>query len=75
MPTAAFSQNVFFLAVGYLLGLAIAMAFLYPTSRLIKSIVVLMPQVIPTRLKAKKALLRHTLYNFSHICKLRSAAR
>lgn len=39
MPTAAYSQNPFFLQVGYLLGLSIVMAFLYPTSRLIKSIV------------------------------------
>jgi hypothetical protein len=39
MPTAAYSQNPFFLEVGYLLGLSIVMAFLYPTSRLIKSIV------------------------------------
>jgi hypothetical protein len=51
MPTAAFSQNVFFLAVGYLLGLAIAMAFLYPTSRLIKSIV-----------EEKETRMRETLY-------------
>lgn len=39
MPTAAFSQNEFFLAVGYLLAMALAMAFLFPVSRLIKSIV------------------------------------
>jgi ATP-binding cassette subfamily A (ABC1) protein 3 len=39
MPTAAYSQNPFFLEVGFLLGLSIVMAFLYPTSRLIKSIV------------------------------------
>jgi hypothetical protein len=39
MPTAAYSQNTFYLAVGYLLGLTIAMAFLYPTSRLIACIV------------------------------------
>ena len=39
MPTAAYSQNPFFLEVGYLLGLSIVMAFLYPTSRLIKTIV------------------------------------
>jgi len=39
MPTAAYSQNSFFLAVGYLLGLTIVMAYLYPTSRLIKSLV------------------------------------
>ena len=38
-PTAAYSQNSFFLAVGYLLGLTIVMAFLYPTSRLVKLIV------------------------------------
>lgn len=39
MPTAAYSQNSFYLAVGYLLGLTIVMAYLYPTSRLIKSLV------------------------------------
>jgi len=39
MPTAAYEQNVFFQAVGYLLGLTIAMAFMYPTSRTIKTIV------------------------------------
>jgi len=39
MPTAAFSQNVFYAAVGFLLGTSIAMAFLYPVSRLVKSIV------------------------------------
>ena len=39
MPTAAYSQNPFFLQVGYLLGLTLVMAFLYPTSRLIKLIV------------------------------------
>jgi len=39
MPTASYSHNTFYLAVGYLLGLTIVMAFLYPTSRLIKSIV------------------------------------
>jgi len=39
MPTAAYDQNVFFLHVGYLLGLVLTMAFLYPTSRLIQSLV------------------------------------
>ena len=39
MPTAAYSQNSFYSAVGYLLGLTIALAFLYPTSRLIKQMV------------------------------------
>lgn len=39
MPTPVYTQNPFFLQVGYLLGLTIVMAFLYPTSRLIKSIV------------------------------------
>lgn len=39
MPTAAFSQNVFFLAVGYLLGLILVMAYLYPSSRLIQGLV------------------------------------
>ena len=36
MPTAAYSQNPFFTAVGFLLGLVIAMSFLYPVSRLVK---------------------------------------
>lgn len=39
MPTAAYSQNPFFLAVGSLLGLTIVMAYLYPTSRLVKTMV------------------------------------
>jgi ATP-binding cassette subfamily A (ABC1) protein 3 len=39
MPTPDYSQNPFFLQVGYLLGLTMVMAFLYPTSRLIKTIV------------------------------------
>ena len=39
MPTAPYSQNAFFKAVGFLLGLTIAMAYLYPTSRTIKSMV------------------------------------
>ena len=39
MPTAAYSQNPFFLEIGYLLGLTMVMAFLYPTSRLVKTIV------------------------------------
>lgn len=39
MPTAAYNQNSFFQAVGFLLGLTIAMAFMYPTSRTIKSMV------------------------------------
>jgi ATP-binding cassette subfamily A (ABC1) protein 3 len=39
MPTAAYSQNPFFLQVGYLLGLTMVMAYLYPVSRLIKTIV------------------------------------
>eukprot|EP00546_Thalassionema_frauenfeldii_P021997 CAMPEP_0178898090 /NCGR_PEP_ID=MMETSP0786-20121207/2129_1 /TAXON_ID=186022 /ORGANISM="Thalassionema frauenfeldii, Strain CCMP 1798" /LENGTH=2244 /DNA_ID=CAMNT_0020568753 /DNA_START=187 /DNA_END=6921 /DNA_ORIENTATION=+ len=39
MPTAAFEQNIFFTAIGYLLGLTIAMAFLFPVSRTIKAIV------------------------------------
>ncbi len=33
MPTPAYSQNPFFTAVGFLLGLVIAMSFLYPVSR------------------------------------------
>eukprot|EP00551_Chaetoceros_affinis_P007272 CAMPEP_0203672206 /NCGR_PEP_ID=MMETSP0090-20130426/7774_1 /ASSEMBLY_ACC=CAM_ASM_001088 /TAXON_ID=426623 /ORGANISM="Chaetoceros affinis, Strain CCMP159" /LENGTH=2044 /DNA_ID=CAMNT_0050537473 /DNA_START=44 /DNA_END=6178 /DNA_ORIENTATION=- len=39
MPTPAYSQNPFFASVGYLLGLVIAMSFLYPISRLIKAMV------------------------------------
>lgn len=39
MPTAAYNQNAFFQAVGFLLGLTIAMAYMYPTSRTIKSMV------------------------------------
>jgi len=39
MPTPAYKQNPFFTTIGYLLGLTIAMAFLYPVSRLIKAIV------------------------------------
>ena len=39
MPTAAYNQNPFFMQVGYLLGLTMVMAFLYPVSRLIKQIV------------------------------------
>jgi ABC-2 family transporter protein len=39
MPTAEYEQNVFFMHVGYLLGLVLVMAFLYPTSRLIQGLV------------------------------------
>ena len=39
MPTAAYHQNAFFLAVGFLLGLTMVMAYLYPMSRLVKSMV------------------------------------
>ena len=39
LPTLAYSQNPFFTSVGFLLGLTIAMAFLFPVSRLIKFIV------------------------------------
>ena len=39
MPTAAFSQNIFFSAVGFLIGLFMAMATLYPLSRLVKAMV------------------------------------
>jgi hypothetical protein len=39
MPTAAFSQNIFYQAVGFLIGLFMAMATMYPMSRLVKSIV------------------------------------
>ena len=39
MPTPSFEQNIFYTAVGYLLGLAISMGFLYPMSRLVKAVV------------------------------------
>ena len=39
MPTAEYDQNLFYTAVGYLLGLAISMGFLYPMSRLVKGVV------------------------------------
>jgi len=51
MPTGAYSQNAFFQAVGYLLGLTIAMAYLYPTSRTIKSMV-----------EEKETRMKETLY-------------
>jgi ABC-type multidrug transport system ATPase subunit len=51
MPTAAYSQNSFFQAVGFLLGLTIAMAYLYPTSRTIKSMV-----------EEKETRMKETLY-------------
>lgn len=38
-PTAAYDQNLFFTAVGFLLGLAMTMATMYPVSRLVKSVV------------------------------------
>ncbi|CAN0378956.1 unnamed protein product, partial [Ectocarpus sp. 12 AP-2014] len=38
-PTAAYDQNLFYAAVGYLLGLAITMSTMYPLSRLVKGIV------------------------------------
>lgn len=54
MPTASYSQNSFRLEVGYLLGLTIVMAFLYPTSRLIKLVV----DVKETRMKETLMILR-----------------
>jgi ABC-2 family transporter protein len=51
MPTAMYTQNDFFLQVGYLLGLTMVMAFLFPVSRLIKTIV-----------EEKELRLRETLY-------------
>ena len=39
MATAAVSQNPFFASVGYLLGLALTMATLYPVSKLLKDVV------------------------------------
>ena len=38
-PTAPYEQNLFYIGVGYLLGLALTMATLYPVSRLIKDLV------------------------------------
>ena len=38
-PTAEYSQNLFYTAVGYLMGLAMTMATLYPVSRFIKDLV------------------------------------
>jgi len=38
-PTAAYDQNIFFRAVGFLLGLAMIMATMYPVSKLIKAVV------------------------------------
>ncbi len=38
MPIPAYTQNPFFTAVGFLLGLVLAMSFLYPVSRYVKSI-------------------------------------
>ncbi|CAM9602166.1 unnamed protein product [Ectocarpus fasciculatus] len=38
-PTAAYDQNLFYAAVGYLLGLAMTMSTMYPLSRLVKGIV------------------------------------
>lgn len=52
-PTPAYSQNPFFTAVGFLLGLTIAMSFLYPVSRLIKSLV----EEKETRMKETLAIL------------------
>lgn len=39
MPTAAYDQNEFYQAIGFLMGIALAMAYLFPISRLVKSIV------------------------------------
>lgn len=33
MPTPAYSQNPFFLIIGFMLGLLMVMSFLYPVSR------------------------------------------
>eukprot|EP00752_Nemacystus_decipiens_P003898 g3578.t3 len=38
-PTAAYDQNLFYKAVGYLLGLAMTMSTMYPLSRLVKGVV------------------------------------
>jgi len=38
-PTAAYDQNFFYLASGYLLGLIMTMSTLYPLSRLVKDLV------------------------------------
>ncbi|CAM9223755.1 unnamed protein product [Phaeothamnion confervicola] len=38
-PTPLYDQNLFYLAVGFLLGLALTMSTLFPVSRLVKSVV------------------------------------
>ena len=60
MPTPAFEQNIFYTAVGYLLGLAISMGFLYPMSRLVKAVV----EEKETRMKEVRALRILRLLNF-----------
>eukprot|EP00937_MAST-01D_sp_MAST-1D-sp2_P000713 g713.t1 len=39
MPTAAFDQNLFYSAAGFLIGMVLTMATAYPTARLVKVIV------------------------------------
>ena len=62
MPTPSYSQNPFFTSVGFLLGLTIAMAFLFPVSRLIKAIV----EEKETRMKETLAILG--VRTFPHTC-------
>eukprot|EP00736_Rhodelphis_marinus_P014162 Rmarinus@m.10137 len=38
-PTPAYDENIFYAAVGFLLGLIFCMGYLYPTSRLIREVV------------------------------------
>ena len=40
MPTAAFSQNLFYVAVSYMLSLVLTMCQLFPVSLLTKAVVV-----------------------------------
>ena len=40
MPTAAYSQNIFYLAVSYMLSLVLTMCQLFPVSLLTKAVVV-----------------------------------
>lgn len=50
MPTARYSQNIFYRAVGYLMGFFMAIALMYPVSQLTRAIV-----------EEKEARLRQTL--------------
>lgn len=60
MPTAAYSQNFFYLMVGFLLGFTIVMAYLFPFARLIKSL------VEEKETKMKEILLIAGVYESAH---------